>query len=164
MTSCLPIPDTTYPQKNTTVSYQNPTLQTPSTPNHPGTDSGEDPHHQKTREITVEHAHKVLLPPCDEARHTYHPCSFFSPSCEPHWVRLKCVLSTFLSKMTRFWKGVLDVTQDVSRWDLISTGHRTLSCFYHILDISNSDSKIEKKKEFKLAIFFHNCKRHSGMR
>ena len=59
-------PDTTYPKKRTTVSYQNPTLQTPSSPKNPGTDAREDPHHQMTREITVEHAHKTLLPPCDE--------------------------------------------------------------------------------------------------
>ena len=62
-------PDTIYPKKRTTVSYQNPTLQTPSSPNHPGTDSGEDPHHQKSREITVEHTHKTLLPRLDEAEH-----------------------------------------------------------------------------------------------
>ena len=62
-------PDTTYPQKRSTVSNQNPTLQTPSSPKHPGTDSREDPHHQMTREITVDHTHKSLLPPCDEAEH-----------------------------------------------------------------------------------------------
>jgi hypothetical protein len=58
-----PIPDTTYPKKRTTVSSQNPTLQTPSFPKHPGTDATEDPPHQKPREITVEHDHKALLPP-----------------------------------------------------------------------------------------------------
>ena len=63
------LPDTTYPKKRTTVSYQNPTLQTPSSPKYPGTDAREDPHHQMTREITVEDAHKVLLPPCDESEH-----------------------------------------------------------------------------------------------
>jgi hypothetical protein len=57
------------PKKRTTVSYQNPTLQTPSSQKHPGTDSGEDLHHQKPREITVDHPHKVLLPPRDEADH-----------------------------------------------------------------------------------------------
>ena len=36
---------------------------------HPGTDTGEDPHHQNPREITVDHAHKSLLPPYDEADH-----------------------------------------------------------------------------------------------
>ena len=57
----IPIPPT--PPKKITVSYQNPTLQTPSSPKHPGTDAREDPPHQKPREITVEHAHKALLPP-----------------------------------------------------------------------------------------------------
>ena len=51
------------PKKRTNVSSQNPTLQTPSSPKHPGTDAREDPPHQKPREITVEHAHKALLPP-----------------------------------------------------------------------------------------------------
>ena len=51
------------PKKRTTVSYQNPTLQTPSSPKHPGTDSRKDPPHQKPRDITVDHAHKTLLPP-----------------------------------------------------------------------------------------------------
>ena len=66
----LPI-STTYPKKRTTVSYQtlNPTLQTPSSPKHPGTDAREDPHHQMTREITIEHSHKALLPSRDEAEH-----------------------------------------------------------------------------------------------
>ena len=41
----------------------------PHSPKHPGTDAGEDPHHQKPHEITVEHAHKALLPPRDEAEH-----------------------------------------------------------------------------------------------
>jgi hypothetical protein len=59
----LPIPDTTYPKKRTTVSSQKPTLQTPSSPKHPGTDAREDPLHQKSHEITVDHAHKALLPP-----------------------------------------------------------------------------------------------------
>jgi hypothetical protein len=60
--SSLPIPDTTYPKKRTTVSSQNPTLQIPSSPKHPGTDSREDPPHQKPSEITVEHDYKALLP------------------------------------------------------------------------------------------------------
>jgi hypothetical protein len=51
------------PKKRNNVSSQNPTLQTPSSPKHPGTDAREDPPHQKPREITVEHAHKALLPP-----------------------------------------------------------------------------------------------------
>ena len=38
-------------------------------PTHPGTEAGEDPHHQKPHEITAEHAHKVLLPRCDESEH-----------------------------------------------------------------------------------------------
>ncbi len=59
----LPIPDTTYLKKRTTVSSQNPTLQTPSSPKHPGTDVREDPPHQKSCEITVEYDHKALLPP-----------------------------------------------------------------------------------------------------
>ncbi len=41
----------------------------PSFPKHPGTDAGEDPHHQKPRKCTVEHAHKALFPPCDKAEH-----------------------------------------------------------------------------------------------
>jgi hypothetical protein len=41
----------------------------PHSPKHPGTDTGEDPHHQKPHEITVDHAHKTLLPPRDEAEH-----------------------------------------------------------------------------------------------
>ena len=53
-------------KRRTTVSYQNPTLQTPSSPKPPGTDVGEDPHHQKPREITVEDTHESLLPPHDE--------------------------------------------------------------------------------------------------
>ena len=61
-------PDTTYPKK-TTISNQNPTLQTPSSPTNPGTDVREDPHHQMTHEITVESTHKALLPPCDETEH-----------------------------------------------------------------------------------------------
>ena len=64
----LPIPIPPTPKK-TTVSYQNPTLQTPSSPKHPGTDAREVPHHQMTREITVDHAHKVLLLPREEAEH-----------------------------------------------------------------------------------------------
>ena len=51
------------PKKRTNVSSQNPTLQTPSSPKHPGTDAREDPPHQKPREITVDHVHKALLPP-----------------------------------------------------------------------------------------------------
>ena len=51
------------PKKRTTVSYQNPTLQTPWSPKHPGTGAGEDPHHQKPSEITVESVHKSLLLP-----------------------------------------------------------------------------------------------------
>ena len=57
------------PKKRTTVSYQNPTLQTPSSPKYPGTDVGEDLHHQKPHGITIEHDHKPLLPPYDEADH-----------------------------------------------------------------------------------------------
>ena len=77
----LPIPDATYPKKNTTVSYQNPTLQTPSSPKHPGTDTGEDPHHQKPSEITVEQ-----YAPC---RRLYgvdrgQPLTDLSPDTIPH--------------------------------------------------------------------------------
>ncbi len=64
------------PKKRTNVSSQNPTLQTPSSPKHPGTDAREDPPHQKPREITVEHAHKALLPPTKpEHDATCAPCS-----------------------------------------------------------------------------------------
>ena len=59
------------PKKRTTVSYQNPTLQTPSSPKHPGTDAGEDPHHQKTREVNVEHDHKALFPPTKPEHDTH---------------------------------------------------------------------------------------------
>ena len=38
-------------------------------PKHPGTDAGEDPHHQKPHEIMVDHDHKGLLPLCDEDEH-----------------------------------------------------------------------------------------------
>ncbi len=41
----------------------------PHSPKHPGTVTGEDPHHQRPRKCTVENAHKVLFPPCDEAEH-----------------------------------------------------------------------------------------------
>jgi hypothetical protein len=41
----------------------------PHSPKHPGTDAGEDPHHQKSRKCTVEHAHKSLFPPRDEVEH-----------------------------------------------------------------------------------------------
>ncbi len=43
--------------------FEDATCRTPSSPKHPGTDAREDPPHQKPREITVEHAHKTLLPP-----------------------------------------------------------------------------------------------------
>ncbi len=55
-------------KKRTTDSHQNPT-QTFSSSKHPRTDPGEDPHPQMTHEITVEHAQKALLPPCDEVEH-----------------------------------------------------------------------------------------------
>jgi hypothetical protein len=71
----LPIPDTTYPNKRTTVSSQNPILQTPSSPKHPGTDAREDTPHQKPREITVEHATKALLPPT-KPEHDATLCAF----------------------------------------------------------------------------------------
>ena len=98
------------PKKRTTVSYQNPTLQTLSSPKkHPRTDTGEDPNHQKPSEITVEHAHKDLLPPCDEADHDtplehrligtyrYDTCMHLCPYT-PHrschgWVEGKCSLT-----------------------------------------------------------------------
>jgi len=54
------------------MTHQNTTPRTSSSPTHPGTDAGEDPHHQnaqKPRETTVENAHTSLLPPRDEADH-----------------------------------------------------------------------------------------------
>ena len=72
----LPIPDTTYPKNRTTVSSKNLTLQTPSSPKHPGTDSREDPPDQKPCEITVDHDHKGLLPPT-KPQHTATLCTLF---------------------------------------------------------------------------------------
>jgi hypothetical protein len=57
------------PKKRTNVSSRTRHCRLPNSPKHPGTDAGEDPHHQMTPEITVEHAHKALLPPRDEADH-----------------------------------------------------------------------------------------------
>ena len=65
----LPIPDTTYPKKEPMSPPRILLCRRPHSPKHPGTDAGEDPHHQKPHEITVEHAHKALLPPRDEAEH-----------------------------------------------------------------------------------------------
>ena len=59
----LPIPDTTYPKKEPMSPPRIRHCRLPHSPKHPGTDAGEDPHHQMTREITVDHAHKTLLPP-----------------------------------------------------------------------------------------------------
>ena len=59
----LPIPDTTYPKKEPMSPPRIRHYRLPHSPKHPGTDTGEDPHHQMTREITVEHDHKALLPP-----------------------------------------------------------------------------------------------------
>jgi hypothetical protein len=57
------------PKNRTNVSSQNLLCRRPHSRKHPGTDAGEDPHHQKPHEITVEPVHKSLLPPCDEAEH-----------------------------------------------------------------------------------------------
>ncbi len=48
-------------QKKNHCLHQNSTLQTLSSPKHPGTDVGEDNHHHQPREVTVEHDHKTLL-------------------------------------------------------------------------------------------------------
>ena len=58
-----PIPDTTYPKKEPMSPPRIRHYRLPHSPKHPGTDAGEDPHHQMTREITVDHTHKGLLPP-----------------------------------------------------------------------------------------------------
>ena len=41
------------PKKRNNDSSQNPTLQTPSSPKHPGTDAGEDPHHQSRANVRL---------------------------------------------------------------------------------------------------------------
>ncbi len=60
----FPIPDTTYPKKKKTVSFQNPTLLTPSSPKHPGTDAEEDPHHQSRVKLRL----SMLISPPSTAR------------------------------------------------------------------------------------------------
>jgi hypothetical protein len=67
--SSLPIPDTTYPKKEPMSPPRIRHYTLPPSPKYPGTDTGEDPHHQKPSKCTVEHAHKVLFPPCDEVEH-----------------------------------------------------------------------------------------------
>ncbi len=68
-TPSLPIPDTTYPKKEPMSPPRIRHYRLPHSPKHPGTDAGEDPHHQKPRKCTVEHAHKDLFPPHDEVEH-----------------------------------------------------------------------------------------------
>jgi hypothetical protein len=67
--SSLPIPDTTYPKKETMSPQGIQHCRLPHSPKYPGTDVGEDTHHQKPHKITVEDAQKALLPPCDETEH-----------------------------------------------------------------------------------------------
>ncbi len=69
MASSLPIPDTTYPKIEPMSPPRIRHYRLPHSPKHPGTDAGEDPHHQKLRKCTVEHAHKALFPPRDEVEH-----------------------------------------------------------------------------------------------
>jgi hypothetical protein len=69
VTPSLPIPDTTYPKKEPMSPPRIRYCRLPHSPKHPGPDAGEDPHHQKPHEITVEHAHKALLPTRDEPEH-----------------------------------------------------------------------------------------------
>jgi hypothetical protein len=65
----LPIPDATYPKKEPMSPPRIRHCRLPHSPKHPGTDAGEDPHHQKPHEITVEQPRKALLPPRDETEH-----------------------------------------------------------------------------------------------
>jgi hypothetical protein len=65
----LPIPDTTYPKKEPMSPPRIRHCRLTHSPKHPGTDTGEDPHHQKPRKCTVEYVHKGLFPPLDEAEH-----------------------------------------------------------------------------------------------
>ncbi len=67
--SSLPIPDTTYPKKEPMSPPRIRHCRLPHSPKHPGTDTGEDPHHQKASKCTVDHAHKALFPPRDEVEH-----------------------------------------------------------------------------------------------
>jgi hypothetical protein len=67
--SSLPIPDTTYPKKEPMSPPRIRHCRLPHSPKHPGTDSGEDPHHQKLCKCTFDHVHKVLFPPRDEVEH-----------------------------------------------------------------------------------------------
>jgi hypothetical protein len=65
----LPISDTTYPKKEPMSPPRIRHCKLPHSPKHPGTDTGEDPHHQKPHKCMVEHAHKALLQPRDEVEH-----------------------------------------------------------------------------------------------
>jgi hypothetical protein len=65
----LPITDTTYPKKEPMSPPRIRHCKLPHSPKHPGTDTGEDPHHQKPHKCMVEHAHKALLPPRDEVEY-----------------------------------------------------------------------------------------------
>ena len=64
------------PKKRNNDSSQNPTLQTPSSPKHPGTDTGEDPHHQSRANVRL----SMLIKPSFHQRnqsttHNCAPCS-----------------------------------------------------------------------------------------
>ena len=48
----LPIPDTTYPKKEPMSPPRTRHYRLPHSPKHPGTDAGEDPHHQKPHDTT----------------------------------------------------------------------------------------------------------------
>ena len=62
------------PKKRNNDSSQNPTLQTPSSPKHPGTDAGEDPHHQNRANVRM----SMLIKPSfhQRSRRTTHKCVF----------------------------------------------------------------------------------------
>ena len=61
------------PKKRNNDSSQNPTLQTPSSPKHPGTDAGEDPHHQSRANVRL----SMLIKPSfhQRSRNTTRLCA-----------------------------------------------------------------------------------------
>jgi hypothetical protein len=87
------ISDTTYPKKEPMSPPRIRHYRLTHSPKHPGTDAGEDPHHQKPRKCTVEYVHKYLFPPLDEAEHdtpithrligAYHYEGTMSHICSP---------------------------------------------------------------------------------
>ena len=62
------------PKKNN-VSSHNPKLQTPSSPNHPGTDSGDNPHHQSRVNVRL----SMLIKPSFYRETKSTRCTYHSP-------------------------------------------------------------------------------------